>query len=778
MSENLILSYPNKVNSATLSGGDFETLLPVTNLAEKELWKVARTTDATLPNTQFSVDLESWTTIKCLALANHNLSTFAKWKISIGSAAGDNDIYAGVFENVWETEELIGGLFDQGEDWSLGEDWLVSDGLLSHIDGTGSTTSQRKIFNQMTAGNSYLVRINATDVSADSFFFNQVGGPNGIEITSTGFYSEIIELDAGTTNVGIYGSGAFVGTMDSISLQEVTQYIDNHDFTDGTNDWTDNSMGTGTISEVSEELVLDYIDSSNRGRANQSIALVIGSLYTMHISITSSRSVYLSAIGSISSGMTLAPGKHTITFEASVINSLISVLASPTGSGDATIAYLSVTEAHNLADNAEFSSDRVWSKGTDWTISGGLLTHAAGTGTTTSQVELFNRMTAGSYYRVVIEATGITAGEFFFNQVGGPDGETRITNGVYTEIIKLDAATSNVGIFGNGTFVGSIDKIIVEEVTLVDGNWVTADELVSNGSFNGVLHDWNTGNSALLTTDAGRLKVTPPADDTYAAGYKSFTTTIGQQYELSIDFALGDATYRYVRLGTGTSGASAKDVASVDNANISVGTNTIKFIALSETTYLHLGSYDLDDPNLYSRISIKKANAANGHNPIIEDDCFKSSFVAFSVLPSFVSGRYLTIEIDDTTNPDGYIQIGRFFVGSGIQPTYNMSYGLQDNLGDLSTGSMSESGSFWSIERRRLRDVSFVLDWVTLDQGDEIHDMQMTLGTVNEVLYIPYPDDLEKSQRYGFLGRLSELSPIEYPHYNNRSTAFKIKELG
>lgn len=160
------------------------------------------------------------------------------------------------------------------------------------------------------------------------------------------------------------------------------------------------------------------------------------------------------------------------------------------------------------------------------------------------------------------------------------------------------------------------------------------------------------------------------------------------------------------------------------------------------------------------------------------DEYLRSPFPALCDLGEFFSARYLTIEINDTANVDGYVQLGRPFFGGGLQPTYNAAYGLQDYWRDLSTKEYSESGAQWATARRRLRGVSFSLDWITHAEAAYLHDMQRQIGTIDEVLYIPYPTDMGASQRYGFVGALSELSPIAYPYPTVRSLPLKIEELG
>ena len=159
------------------------------------------------------------------------------------------------------------------------------------------------------------------------------------------------------------------------------------------------------------------------------------------------------------------------------------------------------------------------------------------------------------------------------------------------------------------------------------------------------------------------------------------------------------------------------------------------------------------------------------------DEYLRSPFAAMHAAPDSYSARYLTVEISDEANVDGYVQIGRLFAGGALQPTYNPVYGLQDGIKDLSTTDAAESGAFWGTERRRMRYTSLVLGWVTPTEAQYIQEMQRSLGTLGEVLYIPYPADMGESQRWGYIGRMSELSPIEYPYYRMRSLPIKLEEI-
>lgn len=138
------------------------------------------------------------------------------------------------------------------------------------------------------------------------------------------------------------------------------------------------------------------------------------------------------------------------------------------------------------------------------------------------------------------------------------------------------------------------------------------------------------------------------------------------------------------------------------------------------------------------------------------------------------SARYETIEIVDASNPDGYVDIGRAFIGSLFVPAVWQSYGARDGHEDISVIKQSKGGADWRDRQRRRRTTSFVLDMLTLAEGAMLHEMEQEEGLTEEVVYLPYIDDSAEMQRYAFTGLLKELSGIEYPYANARRRAFSM----
>lgn len=140
-------------------------------------------------------------------------------------------------------------------------------------------------------------------------------------------------------------------------------------------------------------------------------------------------------------------------------------------------------------------------------------------------------------------------------------------------------------------------------------------------------------------------------------------------------------------------------------------------------------------------------------------------------------GTHVQIEIDDTTNADGFVQIGRVFLGGGIQPAYNMSYGMSEGWVDRTEVQTTPGGAEFFQNRRPHRVATFSLDWLSAEEFKRFYEMQRLLGISGEVFYIPDAEDADAQQRQGFLARLQELSMIEYPYVNTRKKAFRVKEL-
>lgn len=147
-------------------------------------------------------------------------------------------------------------------------------------------------------------------------------------------------------------------------------------------------------------------------------------------------------------------------------------------------------------------------------------------------------------------------------------------------------------------------------------------------------------------------------------------------------------------------------------------------------------------------------------------------------LPVEVYSRYILIEIDDRSNPDGYVEIGRLFISKGLQPSINMQEGASLGYESNTEIELSESGSEYFRRREPYRVANFTL---ANQKGDialgRIFDAQRRLGLDGEIFFVYNPFDGEDLLRRSFLGRLQELSPLESIFTDRYSVGFQIKEI-
>lgn len=114
---NIHLAFPNRVDASTLSGGSWLGTLPLNNLKNRRLSKLARSSNLLTSSTQFVMDLGSATNVGCIALVAHNLSADATVQI-LGDDANDflTPVYDSGTINVWPTGMIAQSLLEWEDD--------------------------------------------------------------------------------------------------------------------------------------------------------------------------------------------------------------------------------------------------------------------------------------------------------------------------------------------------------------------------------------------------------------------------------------------------------------------------------------------------------------------------------------------------------------------------------------------------------------------------------------------------------------------------------------
>jgi len=88
MHERMILSHRNRIDAATLSGGDWTAAQPLANLQNRFLGKTAKSSSAGTVDTIIDCDFGASTLVRVVCIVGHNLSTAAQIKVQLRTATG------------------------------------------------------------------------------------------------------------------------------------------------------------------------------------------------------------------------------------------------------------------------------------------------------------------------------------------------------------------------------------------------------------------------------------------------------------------------------------------------------------------------------------------------------------------------------------------------------------------------------------------------------------------------------------------------------------------
>jgi len=149
------------------------------------------------------------------------------------------------------------------------------------------------------------------------------------------------------------------------------------------------------------------------------------------------------------------------------------------------------------------------------------------------------------------------------------------------------------------------------------------------------------------------------------------------------------------------------------------------------------------------------------------------------ILSASQSFRYPLVEISDTANPAGYVELARCMFFPAFQPAVNMSYGAGLGLETDTSKERSLAGTdFWDRKEPR-RTVRFTLPVLSESEAfNDLLDLQWDRGIDREVLFVFNPDDAGLLlKKRTFLMTIRQLTAIEFPYGTNHTTGFEGGEV-
>jgi head-tail adaptor len=248
----------------------------------------------------------------------------------------------------------------------------------------------------------------------------------------------------------------------------------------------------------------------------------------------------------------------------SSLSGSVAVAAHLTGAvaGAATLAGTITVTDSNLARNGTFDSATIWTVPANCSISGGVLTKVAGSGTRQVTQTPGTALVQGAIYKTSYDVTAQTAGGPRV-LVGGAAGTQRTAVGTYTEYVAAGAG-STLGFTFTSTTAASVDNLSIYATTVT----AVGSETIQDPGF-----DTGTGWALFggATISGGQLTLT---NGDIASATHSPSLGAGVPYRV---------TYTLVSIGGGslspsfgtsaltapsTAGTYTQDVVSISNPNL------------------------------------------------------------------------------------------------------------------------------------------------------------------------------------------------------------------
>lgn len=248
-----------------------------------------------------------------------------------------------------------------------------------------------------------------------------------------------------------------------------------------------------------------------------------------------------------------------------------------------------------------------------------------------------------------------------------------------------------------------------------------------------------------------------------------------------------DATFESTQIVIDLGQPRKIDVIGLVNHNISLGgkiifesSNDEDFETIRYTLEVDAWQGVADGPWLIDTLEWENDNYWTGTLSQEEIQGFTS--ISISLMQMSSPSRFWRIRIEDNQNPDGFVQVGRIFIGPGVQPLINYSYGA--TLGfETSTGvEQSLSGAEFFDVREPVRVFRFILEHMKDDEAyANFLEMTRRAGIHGEILVVPDPDQPLQAIRKNFIGRMRTLNPLEQTMWMDggisNAMSFEIKEL-
>lgn len=138
----------------------------------------------------------------------------------------------------------------------------------------------------------------------------------------------------------------------------------------------------------------------------------------------------------------------------------------------------------------------------------------------------------------------------------------------------------------------------------------------------------------------------------------------------------------------------------------------------------------------------------------------------------------IVLDIDDSSNPLGYIEASRIVAGAYWSPVNNTEYGAEITLVDTSKQERSDAGDLKTDRGTLHKVLSFDLSLMPSTDRNALWNILRGNGMYSPIYVSLTPEstDSTEEQIFQVYGKLSKQSPIRYQFINQFNTSVEIEE--
>jgi len=175
-------------------------------------------------------------------------------------------------------------------------------------------------------------------------------------------------------------------------------------------------------------------------------------------------------------GLAAAASSYAETFSGNGVQTVFTT-STDLGTDPKALLVSVANRLQEIAQNGQFTTDTLWTKGAGWTIGAGVATATGAISTALSQVPVVD-IVVGQAYAVTYTITRSAGG--LIPSIGGQNGVERTASGTYREII-IAAATTPIAFTGNA-FTGTLDNVSITEAVSENMALLASNAYTINGT--------------------------------------------------------------------------------------------------------------------------------------------------------------------------------------------------------------------------------------------------------------------------------------------------------